>query len=279
MNDDSRNGSSGRNFLEKIANFLSGEPQNKGELVEVLHSAQENGLIDPEAFNIIQGALQVSEMQVREIMIPRSQATMIDVNVTPDVYLPTIVESAHSRYPVYDETQDEVVGILLAKDLLDLAAKNRLDKTPLKELIRPAVFVPESKRLNVLLREFRHSRTHMAIVINEYGTMSGLVTIEDILEQIVGEIADEHDFEDDHMIKRAHGREYIVKAVTPVDEFNEHFSTEFETEDFDTIGGIVLSHFGRLPKRHESIQIGKFLFKVLNADQRTIRLLQVTPVD
>jgi magnesium and cobalt transporter len=279
MSDDSRNGSSGRTFLEKIANFLSGEPQNKSELLEVLHSAQENGLIDPEAFNIIQGALQVSEMQVREIMIPRSQATLIDVNTAPDVYLPIIVESAHSRYPVYDESQDEVIGILIAKDLLDLATKNRLDKTPLKDLIRPAVFVPESKRLNVLLREFRHSRTHMAIVINEYGTMSGLVTIEDILEQIVGEIADEHDFEDDHMIKRAHGREYIVKSVTPVDEFNDHFNTAFDTEDFDTIGGIVLSHFGRLPKRHESIQIGKFLFKVLNADQRTIRLLQVTPVD
>ncbi|CBL44460.1 putative metal ion transporter [gamma proteobacterium HdN1] len=279
MNDDSRSGSPGRGFLEKIANFLSGEPQDKSELLEMLHSAQENGLIDPEATNIIHGAMQVSEMQVWEIMIPRSQATSIDVNSTVDVYLPLIVESAHSRYPVYEESEDQIIGMLLAKDLLYLASKDQLGKVPLKELLRPAVFVPESKRLNVLLREFKHSHTHMAIVINEYGAMAGLVTIEDILEQIVGEIADEHDFEDDHLIKPSNGREYTVKAMTPIEDFNDYFHTSFDPEDFDTIGGIVSSQFGRLPKRNESIQIGHLLFKVLNADQRTIRLLQVTQLD
>lgn len=279
MNDDSRPGGNGRSFLDKIAHFLSGEPQNKAELLEILRSAQENALIDPEAFNIINGAMIVSDMQVREIMVPRSQAVMIDINSPAELYMPLIVESAHSRYPVFDESRDEVVGILLAKDLLDPASRSRLDKLQLKDMIRPAVFVPESKRLNVLLREFRHTRTHMAIVLNEYGTMSGLVTIEDILEQIVGDIADEHDSEDDLMIRRTHGDEFVVKAVTPVEEFNAYFDTRLDDEDYDTIGGIVLGEFGRLPKRNESVTIGSHVFKVLNADQRSIKLLQVTPAE
>lgn len=279
MNDDSRPGGNGRSFLDKIAHFLSGEPQNKAELLEILRSAQENALIDPEAFNIINGAMIVSDMQVREIMVPRSQAVMIDINSPAERYMPLIVESAHSRYPVFDESRDEVVGILLAKDLLDPASRSRLDKLPLKDVIRPAVFVPESKRLNVLLREFRHTRTHMAIVLNEYGTMSGLVTIEDILEQIVGDIADEHDSEDDLMIRRTQGDEFVVKAVTPVEEFNAYFDTRLDDEDYDTIGGIVLGEFGRLPKRNESVIIGSHVFKVLNADQRSIKLLQVTPAE
>src|SRR5690606_13892437 len=158
------------------------------------------------------------------------------------------------------------------------ACKGKLDKTPLKDLIRPATFVPESKRLNVLLREFRQTRTHMAVVVNEYGKMSGLVTIEDVLEQIVGEIDDEHDFDDDYMIKPLKGNEFVVKAVTPVDEFNEHFSTAFDEDEYDTIGGIVLSHFGHLPKRDESVNIGKYNFTVLNADNRAIRLLKVSPI-
>jgi magnesium and cobalt transporter len=279
MNDDSRPGGNGRSFLDKIAHFLSGEPQNKSELLEILRSAQENALIDPEAFNIINGAMVVSDMQVREIMIPRSQAVMIDVNSLADRYMPLVVESAHSRYPVYDESRDEVVGILLAKDLLAPASRNRLEKLQLKDIIRPAVFVPESKRLNVLLREFRHSRTHMAIVLNEYGTMSGLVTIEDILEQIVGDIADEHDSEDDLMIRRTHGDEFVVKAVTSVEEFNAYFDTKLDDEDYDTIGGVVLGEFGRLPKRNEAVTIAGHVFKVLNADQRSIKLLQVTPAE
>ncbi|MEZ5508118.1 MAG: transporter associated domain-containing protein [Gammaproteobacteria bacterium] len=278
MNDDhSRNGSTGRTFLDKIANFLSGEPQNQAEVLEILTNAHHSGLIDAEALGIFQGALQVSDMQVREIMIPRSQCVTISVSAKPEEYLPPVIESAHSRFPVYGDSPETIIGILLAKDLLDLACKGKLDKTPLKDLIRPATFVPESKRLNVLLREFRQTRTHMAVVVNEYGKMSGLVTIEDVLEQIVGEIDDEHDFDDDYMIKPLKGNEFVVKAVTPVDEFNEHFSTAFDEDEYDTIGGIVLSHFGHLPKRDESVNIGKYNFTVLNADNRAIRLLKVSP--
>lgn len=279
MNDDhSRNGSTGRTFLDKIAHFLSGEPQNQAEVLEILTNAHRSGLIDAEALGIFQGALQVSDMQVREIMIPRSQCVTISVSAKPEEYLPPIIESAHSRFPVYGDSPETIIGILLAKDLLDLAYKDKLDKTPLKELIRPATFVPESKRLNVLLREFRQTRTHMAVVVNEYGKMSGLVTIEDVLEQIVGEIDDEHDFDDDYMIKPLKGNEFVVKAVTPVDEFNEHFGTAFDEDEYDTIGGIVLSHFGHLPKRDESVNIGKYNFTVLNADNRAIRLLKVSPI-
>ena len=279
MNEDhSRNGSPNKSFLEKISHFLSGEPQNRSELLEVLQTAQENDLIDAEAMSIIQGALQVADMQVREIMVPLSQAVTIGINEAPDSYLVKISESAHSRFPVHGESKDEIIGILLAKDLLPIAAASRLDKVQLKDLIRPASTVPESKRLNVLLREFRQNRTHMAIVINEYGNMSGLVTIEDVLEQIVGEIEDEHDFEDEYLIKESEDSSFIVKAITPIDEFNEHFETEFSEDEFDTIGGIVLNNFGHLPKREETIEIANIKFTVLNADNRAIRLLEVTPM-
>src|SRR3990167_120137 len=279
MNDDhSRNGSSGRTFLDRIANFLSGEPTTQAEVLEILTNAHRSGLIDSEALGIFQGAMQVSDMQVREIMVPRSQCVVLSATAKPEEYLPLIIESAHSRFPIYSDSPDNIIGILLAKDLLDLVFRNRLDKTPLKEMIRPATCVPESKRLNVLLREFRQTRTHMAIVVNEYGKMSGLVTIEDVLEQIVGEIGDEHDFADDYLIKPGKGNEFVVKAVTPVDEFNEHFGTEFGEDEYDTIGGIVLGQFGRLPKRDESVNIGKYNFTILNADNRAIRLLKVSPI-
>lgn len=279
MNDDqSRNGSSGRGFLDKLANFLSGEPQTQSEVLEILTNAHHSGLVESEALGIFQGALQVSDMQVREIMVPRAQCIVINSSAKPDEYLPPIIESAHSRFPVYGESPDDVIGILLAKDLLDLAYKGKLEKTQLKDLIRPATLVPESKRLNVLLREFRQTRTHMAVVVNEYGKMSGLVTIEDVLEQIVGEIDDEHDFDDDYMIKQAEDNEFVVKAVTPIDEFNEHFATKFNEDEYDTIGGIVLSHFGHLPKRDETVNIGKYNFTVLNADNRAIRLLKVSQI-
>ncbi|MBA55295.1 MAG: magnesium/cobalt efflux protein [Pseudomonadales bacterium] len=279
MSDDqSRNGSSGRGFLDKLANFLSGEPQTQSEVLEILTNAHHSGLVESEALGIFQGALQVSDMQVREIMVPRAQCIVINSSAKPDEYLPPIIESAHSRFPVYGESPDDIIGILLAKDLLDLAYKGKLEKTQLKDLIRPATLIPESKRLNVLLREFRQTRTHMAIVVNEYGKMSGLVTIEDVLEQIVGEIDDEHDFDDDYMIKQAEDNEFVVKAVTPIDEFNEHFATKFNEDEYDTIGGIVLSHFGHLPKRDESVNIGKYNFTVLNADNRAIRLLKVSQI-
>ncbi|RLT99396.1 HlyC/CorC family transporter [Ketobacter sp.] len=279
MNDDqSRNGSSGKGFLDKLANFLSGEPQSQSDILEILTNAHHSGLVESEALGIFQGALQVSDMQVREIMIPRAQCIVINSSAKPDEYLPPIIESAHSRFPVYGESPDDIIGILLAKDLLDLAYKGKLEKTQLKDLIRPATLVPESKRLNVLLREFRQTRTHMAVVVNEYGKMSGLVTIEDVLEQIVGEIDDEHDFDDDYMIKESDDNEFVVKAVTPIDEFNEHFATKFNEDEYDTIGGIVLSHFGHLPKRDESVNIGKYNFTVLNADNRAIRLLKVSQI-
>lgn len=279
MNDDqSRNGSSAKGFLNKIANFLSGEPQNQAEVLEILTNAHHLGLVDAEALGIFQGALQVSDMQVREIMVPRTQCVIISGSAKPEEFLSAIISSAHSRFPVYGESQDEIIGILLAKDLLDIMHKGKLEKAQLKDLIRPAALIPESKRLNVLLKEFRQTRSHMAIVVNEYGKMSGLVTIEDVLEQIVGEIDDEHDFEDEHMIKQASSNEFMVKAVTPVDEFNEHFETSFNEDEYDTIGGIVLSHFGHLPKRDESVNIGKYHFKVLNADNRAIRLLKVSPI-
>jgi len=274
----SRNGSSGKTFLDKISHFLSGEPQSRKELLEILGTAQENGLLDHEALSIIQGALQVSDMKVREIMIPRTQSVMIPVNATPNEYLDLVIDSAHSRFPVYGETKDDIEGLLLAKDLLPIAAKGKLEKTSLKNLIRPATFIPESKRLNVLLREFRETRTHMAVVIDEYGVMAGLVTIEDVLEQIVGEIEDEHDIDDEHLIKHGKDNQFIVKAITPIDEFNEHFKSTFSDNEFDTIGGIVLSCFGHLPERGESIEVDSFCFKVLNADNRAVRLLEVTPL-
>ncbi|OUS28511.1 magnesium/cobalt efflux protein [Gammaproteobacteria bacterium 45_16_T64] len=277
MSDDhSRNGSSGKSFLDKISHFLSGEPQSRKELLEILSTAQENGLIDHEAMGIIQGALQVSDMKVREIMVPRTQSVMISVNSKPEEYLDSIIESAHSRFPVYGDTKDEIEGLLLAKDLLAIAADGKIEKTALKNLIRPTTFIPESKRLNVLLRDFRETRTHMAIVIDEYGVMSGLVTIEDVLEQIVGEIEDEHDIDDEHLIKHGKNNTFVVKAVTPIDEFNEYFSSTYSDSEFDTIGGIVLSSFGHLPERDEAISVGTFNFKVLNADNRAIRLLEVT---
>ena len=279
MSDDhSRSGSSGKSFLDKVSLFLSGEPQSRKELLEILITAQENGLIDHEALSIIQGALQVSHMKVREIMIPRTQTVMIPINAAPNEYLDSIITSAHSRFPVHGETKDDIEGLLLAKDLLSLAASGKLESTSLKNLIRPATFIPESKRLNVLLREFRETRTHMAIVIDEYGIMSGLVTIEDVLEQIVGEIEDEHDIDDEYLIKQGKNNEFIVKAVTPIDEFNEHFETTFSDDEFDTIGGIILSSFGHLPVRDETVNVGIFRFKILNADNRAIRLLEVTPL-
>jgi magnesium and cobalt transporter len=214
-------------------------------------------------------------MQVRDIMIPRSQVVTVSASADPQEFLPIIIEAQHSRFPVIGDNLDEVLGILLAKDLLPLALEPQ-KKFDIKDLLRPAAFVPESKRLNVLLKEFRENRNHMAIVIDEYGDLAGLCTIEDVLEQIVGDIEDEHDTDDEVYIKTLDGNHFTVKALTPIAEFNEFFDCEFPEEDFDTIGGLVLSQFGRIPQREESMKIGSFLFKVLNADNRQIRLLHVT---
>jgi magnesium and cobalt transporter len=224
---------------------------------------------------MIEGVLQVSEMQVRDIMIPRSQMVIIERDAQLAELLPIVVEAAHSRYPVIGDNTDEVVGLMLAKDLLPFTADGEADKFNLRDILRPAVFVPESKRLDVLLKDFRSSRNHMAIVVDEYGGVAGLVTIEDVLEQIVGEIEDEHDFDESAAILKLNDDEFTVKALTPVDEFNEYFGTDYSVEEFDTIGGVVMNSFGHVPKRDEIVVLGELQFRVMRADKRRVHLLKV----
>ena len=274
-----RSSSGQRSWLEKITQAFAHEPRSREELLELLREAQRNKLIDSEALSIVEGAIQVADLQVRDIMVPRSQMVSIKACQSPREFLPAILDAAHSRYPVIGESQDEVLGILLAKDLLPLVLQAPDQPFNLRELLRPATFVPESKRLNVLLREFRANRHHMAIVIDEYGSVAGLVTIEDVLEQIVGDIEDEHDVEQDGYFKDLPSGDFIVKALTPVEQFNEYFHSQFSTEDFDTLGGLVMNSFGHLPKRNETTEIGEFRIRVLNADSRRIHLLRVTALD
>jgi magnesium and cobalt transporter len=265
-----------RSWLGRLTRALSGEPDTREDLIEYLRGAQQNGLLDADALAMIEGVLEVSEMQVRDIMIPRAQMVVVERDASLAEILPTITESAHSRFPVIGENKDEVIGILLAKDLLPYFLNGRAEEFNVRDIIRPAVFIPESKRLNVLLKEFRLSRNHIALVVNEYGGIDGLVTIEDVLEQIVGEIADEHDVEDQQFILKHGENNYTVKALTPIEEFNEYFGSNFSDQEFDTIGGLVMHEFGRLPRRGEVRRIGRFRFKVLHADSRRIHLLQVT---
>ncbi len=275
------NGATNRNWLERLGNFFSTGPSNRDELLALLRSLRQHEVIDLDTLGIIEGAVQVADMQVREIMIPRAQMIAIRAPGNPRDFLPTIIECAHSRFPVLADDPDEVQGILLAKDLLPLALDpSRMERFNIKDHLRQAMIIPESKRLDSLLREFRASRNHMAVVVNEYGGVAGLVTIEDVLEQIVGEIEDETDIEDtDYLIKSLNNREYTVKALTPIEDFNDYFQCQLSTEDFDTVGGLVMQQFGRLPERNESVQFGQFRFTVLSADGRTIRLLQVHPLE
>ena len=260
-------------LLERLSSLLLREPEDRDQLIALLHSAFERRLLDAEALSMIEGVLQVSETQVRDVMIPRSQMDMIDAGESPEKFIPFVIETAHSRFPVFDDNRDNVVGILLAKDLLRFYAE---DEFNLRDMLRPAVFVPEAKRLNVLLKEFRANRNHIAIVVDEYGGVAGLVTIEDVIEQIVGDIEDEYDFDEteDNILVDRSGR-YRVKAVTEIADFNEHFGTAFSDEDFDTVGGLVMGRFGRLPKRGESVAIEGFTFQVLRADSRKIHALLV----
>ncbi|WP_221799196.1 HlyC/CorC family transporter [Oceanobacter mangrovi] len=269
-----------RSWLEKLSDLFSGEPQNRQDIKMIVREAAERGIVDSDTLNILEGSLQVSEMQVRDIMIPRSQLVSIQIDESIKDFLPRVIESAHSRFPVLDDEQSEVLGIMLAKDLLPLLLTDNVDASfRLKEILRPTTFVPESKRLNVLLREFRSTRNHMAIVVDEFGGIAGLVTIEDVLEQIVGDIEDEHDYdEEESLIKEVEQQIYMVKALTPVEDFNDFFQSEFSDEDFDTIGGIVIHHFGRVPECNESITIDNWRFKVVNGTSRQINLLEVTPV-
>ncbi|MFY8272797.1 CNNM family magnesium/cobalt transport protein CorC [Pseudoalteromonas sp. SSDWG2] len=275
-NSHSREGSSGKSWLDRIAQMFQGEPQNKEELAEVISDAQERDLIDPETKEMIEGVLGVSELKVRDIMIPRSHMITLDVDQPLFDQLPAMIESSHSRFPVICEDKDHIEGILLAKDLLPLLMDKEADLPELRELLRPAIVVPESKRADTLLNDFRQQRYHMAIVIDEYGGVSGLVTIEDILELIVGEIEDEHDEEENQQIKQVSKHVYSVQALTSIDDFNQTFNTQFDTNEADTIGGIVLHAFGHMPGRGEVIDIEPLQFKITNADNRRILQLQVT---
>ncbi len=251
-------------------------PRDRQELTALLHTLEQRDLIHPEALAMIEGALLMAEIRVREIMVPRAQMVMVEVDAELDELVPTVIESGHSRFPVFDPKRDQVVGVLLAKDLLVYLARPQDERFDLRELSRSPVFIPESKRLQILLREFRGSRNHMAIVVDEYGQVAGLVTIEDVIEQIVGEIADEHDTEEEGYIRKHRDDRYTVKARTPIDEFNRYFHTEFSEEEFDTIGGFVLRALGHVPARGETIKLGGLRFTVLRADPRRIHLLRVT---
>lgn len=268
-----------KSWLDRLSQAITGEPHSRNDVLDILRSAEQKELLDSEALSIIEGALTVSEMQAREIMIPRSQVVMVRTDMSPEEFLPLVIESGHSRFPVVGENPDDVLGILLAKDLLPLALKEKNAKFNMRDLLRPCTAIPESKRLNILLQEFRSTRNHLAVVYDEYGGVSGIVTIEDVLEQIVGDIEDEYDLSEEEFIKRHADNSYTVKALTPIEDFNEHFDTSFSEEEFDTIGGIVTQYFGHLPKRDEKVDIDGFKFKVLNSDNRRIRLLQLTTPD
>jgi len=264
----------GSNLLERISHWLMREPEDREQLIELLHGAYENSLMDADALAMIEGVLQVSEMRVGEIMIPRAQMDIIDINDAPEVFIPFVIETAHSRFPVVDKDKDDVIGILLAKDLLRHYAESDSD---IRGMLRPAVFIPESKRLNVLLKEFRSNRNHIAIVVDEYGGVAGIVTIEDVLEQIVGDIEDEYDFDEtEDNIIREHDGVFRVKAGTEIEDFNQTLGAHFSDEEFDTVGGLVVSRFGHLPKRGESVKFDGFNFSVLRADSRRLHAVRVT---
>ena len=275
LRDSAENTAPRRGVREWLADLFSDEPENLPELVSILRDAAERQLIEVDALNIIFGALQVSDMHARDIMIPRSSLVVVDEDQTLEELLPVIVDSRHSRFPVVGDNVDDIKGILHAKDLLPLLLPENQQSFTMRDCIRPALLIPESKRLNVLLQEFRANRNHMALVVDEYGQISGAVTIEDVLEQIVGEIEDEHDVDDDSFVKRLEPNTFHVKANTTIEDFNEYFATEFSDEEFDTIGGLVLHQLGHLPERGERIVFADMSFEVLNAESRRIRLLKV----
>jgi len=276
MNDQKDDGFTGFSWLERIGQSLLGEPRDLRQLLALLRDAEQRGLLGADVLAMVEGALQVSEMRVKDVMIPRAQMVMLDMDAPWEELLGTVIESAHSRFPVYRETRDEVDGILLAKDILPYLAAGAKEVFPIRDLMRPVVFIPESKRLNVLLREFRSSRNHMAVVVDEYGGVAGLVTIEDVLEQIVGEIDDEHDIEEEEtVVKRHSATEFTVKALMSIEDFNETFGTEFADDEFDTVGGLLLKAFGHLPGRGESVTLDGIGFEVLSADGRRIHLVKI----
>ncbi len=271
-NDHPTSGSS-KNWLDRLVQLFGAEPEDKNDIVEILQNARDKALLDTDALVMMEGVLGVSDMRVRDIMIPRAQMTVVNRHDSLEEILPVIIESAHSRFPVVSGSKGEVVGILLAKDLLQFCVSR--DHLNLKDVLRSAVFVPESKRLNILLKEFRVNRNHMAIVVDEYGAASGFVTIEDVLEQIVGEIEDEHDFDEGATILKHDEDEFSAKALATIEDFNEYFDTQLDDSDFDTIGGFVVNAFGHLPKRGESVDAEGFRFTVKRADSRKVHLLNI----
>ncbi|EAQ97369.1 HlyC/CorC family transporter [Congregibacter litoralis] len=276
MSDD-RNGNEEKSFLSRIAQAFSSEPRSREDLKEILQLAMENDIIEEDSLSIIDGAMQVSGMQARDIMVPRPQMVVIKAESRLEEILPHISISKHSRYPVIGESPDDILGILLVKDLLPQILSDDRENFDVRPLLRQTVVVPESKRLNVLLREFRENRNHMAIVIDEYGGVAGLVTIEDVLEEIVGEIEDETDEEEDQFIRRIADDDFFVRALTPIEDFNAYFEVAFSDDEFDTIGGLVMHAFGHMPTRNEITHIDGFEFKVINADQRKIHSLRLRP--
>lgn len=271
---------SDKSWIEKIAYAFSSEPKTREDLFELLAVAKQNEVIDDDAISIVEGAMHISDMQAREIMVPRPQMVVLKADQPLSELLPMIIDTGHSRYPVIGDTLDNVLGILLSKDLLPLLWKFETSADiDIRDILRPATLVPESKRLNVLLRDFREKRHHMAVVIDEYGGAAGLITIEDILEQIVGEIEDEYDEDDDLPIRKIADNDFVVQALTPIDDFNDHFNARFSDDEFDTIGGLLLKAFGHLPSRNEVTRLENYEFKVVNADSRQIHLLRMRKLE
>ncbi|MFZ9709169.1 MAG: HlyC/CorC family transporter [Steroidobacteraceae bacterium] len=264
-------------WMRKLGRALSGEAQDRDDLIELMREALARGVIDADALQMLEGVLGVADIQVRDIMIPRAQMVAVHRDDPVDKLLPIIVESGHSRFPVIDDDRDDVVGILLAKDVLRVVAAGHTDEFDIRECMRPVVVVPESKRVNVLLREFRRSRNHMAMVVDEYGGVAGLVTIEDAIEQIVGDIDDEFDVDDEQNIRREAERQFLVRGATPIDEFNDYFSTRLSDEEFDTIGGLAMKQLGHLPRRGETIMLGTLELRVVRADRRRVESFRVIP--
>ncbi len=264
-----------KKWIDKILDLVSNKPKKKSDLLNILKDSLVNGLIDNDSLKMIEGVFKVSEIQVREIMIPRPHMIVLDISDNVDAVIKKVISSGHSRFPVIDANRDEIIGVLLAKDLLKISTNEEKDYFDIHELINPATFVPESKRLNILLNEFKTSRNHIAIVIDEHGGVSGLVTIEDIIEEIVGEIDDEHDKTDDEKILTQNRNTFIVDPLVSVQEFNNHFSTDFTDDDVETIGGYLINQFEKVPQKGENIKINNLLFKVLSADSRKINRIQV----
>ena len=276
MTEETQDGGTGRSLMDRLVHAIGGEPRDREELLELLRDAQAREIFDAETLQMVEGVFQVVEMRVRDIMIPRGQMVVVENDTPLEEILKVVIESGHSRCPVINEDKDNVVGVLLAKDLLRYSDTGSQKGFRLDDILRKATFTPETKRLNVLLKEFRAARNHMAIVLDEYGGVGGLVTIEDVLEEIVGEIDDEHDTEEDVDIKDHGDGRYSVRALTPIDEFNETLGTQFGDEEFDTIGGLLLQHIGHMPKAGEIAEIDNCQFRVLSADSRRLHLLQVT---